>query len=114
MGSLEKIPKCPFTCQLNKPSHAKFTSSHSAASSEPPNQKSRRSISGTVTVITTVGSTAAETTGCADKGGYLLSKLSEDKSGTEDIIFYKYYFLYPIIQGIGTLRILKSFTKDNL
>lgn len=43
------------------------------------------------------GSTAVETTKYADKRSYVLSNLSEDKSRTEDVILYKYYFFYPIV-----------------
>lgn len=61
-----------------------------------------------------VGSTDAETTKCADKNSYLLSKLSEDKSGTEDVTLHKYYLFYSIIWGVSSLRILQNFNKDDL
>lgn len=51
----------------------------------------------TVHGTSAVSNTAAETTKYADKRSYLLSNLSEDKSGTEEVILHKYYLFYPII-----------------
>lgn len=89
--SVWKVLKCPFTCCLNKPSQAEFISSHSADSSKP-SQKSWCSFAVTVHGTSVVSSTTVETTKNVDKRSDLLSNLSENKSGTKDVILYKYFF----------------------
>lgn len=102
------IPKCCFIYWLKQPPQTEFISSHSAVSSLQPSLKSWSTLVVVIYGTSIVSNTAAETTKYVDKRKYLLTNLSQDISGTENIILHKYYLFYPIILDVSPWRAFKE------